>query len=140
MPADVQTVHSLDCSGARHAEGTANDGAPSADSMLRALYAAYNRHDADALLAHLSPDIDWPDGADRLHGHAAVRAYWRAQWDRVQTHDTVTGIARLADDRWSVGIDQTVRGHDGPILSVGRFEHRYRVADGLVGRLDIRPL
>ena len=28
----------------------------------------YNPQDVDALLARISDDVDWPDGAGRLHG------------------------------------------------------------------------
>lgn len=37
------------------------------DLLLQA-YAAYNAQDVEALLARISDDVDWPDGAGRLHG------------------------------------------------------------------------
>src|SRR4051812_50074344 len=45
-----------------------------------ALYEAFNARDVDAVLAHLAPDVDWPDAwhGGRVIGIDAVRAYWRA--------------------------------------------------------------
>jgi ketosteroid isomerase-like protein len=45
------------------------------DLLLQA-YAAYNAQDVEALLARISDDVDWPDGAGRRHGKEQVRAYW----------------------------------------------------------------
>jgi ketosteroid isomerase-like protein len=48
------------------------------DLLLRA-YAAFNAQDADAVPACVSDDVDWPDGARRLHGRGQVRRYWTGQ-------------------------------------------------------------
>ncbi|MEH2455066.1 nuclear transport factor 2 family protein [Nostoc sp.] len=45
------------------------------DLILQA-YAAFNRQDANALLALVGDDVDWPEDDVRLHGKDAVRAYW----------------------------------------------------------------
>ena len=36
--------------------------------LVRRMYAAYNRRDADGLLALLTDDVDWPDGDARMRG------------------------------------------------------------------------
>jgi hypothetical protein len=53
------------------------------DLLLQA-YAAYNAQDVEA---RISDDVDWPDGAGRLHGKEQVRTYWSEQWTRTRTRD-----------------------------------------------------
>jgi hypothetical protein len=43
--------------------------------LLLQAYAAYN----EALLARISDDVDWPDGAGRLHGKEQLRVHWTEQ-------------------------------------------------------------
>lgn len=101
-------------------------------------YAAYNTQDVEALLATLSDDIDWPDDAARLHGKAAVHAYWAEQWTRVRAHDEPSHLAQLADGRTSVHVDQVVRSLHGSVLSQGHFVHVHRIKDGRIARMDIQ--
>lgn len=51
------------------------------DLILQA-YAAFNRQDANALLALVGDDVDWPEDDVRLHGKDAVRAYWLKEWQK----------------------------------------------------------
>jgi hypothetical protein len=50
--------------------------------LLRRAYEAFNARDLDGALAPMHPDVDWPNAIEggRVHGHAAVRAYWAAQF------------------------------------------------------------
>lgn len=100
-------------------------------------YEAYNAGDVDRLLGHLSEDVDWPDGAKRLHGREAVRTYWLNQWTRTRTHDTPTDVTVQPDGRINVRLDQVVQGIDGRELSRGSFEYLFELRDGLIVRLDI---
>ena len=47
------------------------------EPFLRDLYAAFNARDVDAVLAHVHPDVDWPNAFEggRVHGREAVREY-----------------------------------------------------------------
>ena len=107
--------------------------------LLRA-YAAFNDQDLEVLLECVTDDVDWPDGEARLHGKAAVRAYWTEQWTRVRAHDEPTGFEDLGGGRVAVRIDQAVRALDGSILSRGRFLHRVDIEDRRVTRLHIESL
>jgi len=51
------------------------------EERLRALYAAFNARDIDAVLAAMTEDVDWPNAWEggRLSGRAAVRNYWTRQ-------------------------------------------------------------
>jgi hypothetical protein len=48
------------------------------------LYQAFNSRDVDAVLAMLSPEVDWPNAwrGGRVVGLEAVRGYWSAQWGK----------------------------------------------------------
>lgn len=101
-------------------------------------YAAYNTQDVEALLATLSDDIDWPDGAARLRGKEAVHAYWTEQWTRVRAHDEPVRLDHLDDGRTSVHVDQIVRSLDGSVLSQDHFVHFHRIEGGRIARMDIQ--
>lgn len=105
--------------------------------LVGRLYAAYNRRDAEGLLALLTDDVDWPDGPDRLHGKDVLRDYWLRRWTRLHTHDEPSKLVDLDDGRIAVRVDQTVRTPDGSPVSTGRFLHFFQIRDGLAARLDI---
>jgi ketosteroid isomerase-like protein len=54
-------------------------------AILHGLYEAFNRRDADGVLAMMSEDVDWPNAwkGGRLVGRHAVRDYWIAQWAEI---------------------------------------------------------
>ena len=111
------------------------------EDLLRRAYGAYNAQDADGLLALVADDVDWPDGGvGRLHGRAAVRAYWLDQWTRTRTHDEPLGFEDAGDGRTTVRLHQVVRALDGSVISAGDFVYRFRIEDGLIRRLDIERL
>jgi ketosteroid isomerase-like protein len=108
------------------------------DELLMAMYAAFNARDIDLVLAHLHPDVDWPNAWEggRVHGHDEVRDYWTRQWKAID--GTVEPAGFEADgDRVTVLVDQTVRDLDGNVVSEGRVRHVYEFRDGLVIRMDV---
>ncbi|GAB2620337.1 hypothetical protein Aab01nite_34660 [Paractinoplanes abujensis] len=110
-----------------------------ASELVRDMYAAYNRRDADGLLALLTDDVDWPDGSSRLRGKDALRSYWLEQWTRVHTHDDPGEPVDLGAGRIAVHVNQTVRTPDGSPVSTARFVHLFQLRDGLTARMDIEP-
>ena len=106
------------------------------DLLLQA-YAAYNAQDAEALLARISDDVDWPDGAGRLHGKEQVRAYWTERRTRTRTHDEPLSISELDDGQAAVYIHQVVRPLDRSPISRGHFLHMHRIEGDLISRMDI---
>ena len=121
----------------------ADPGPADVDLLVRA-YAAYNAQDLAGLLALVDPDVDWPEGPDRLgrlHGRAAVRAYWTEQWTRTHTHDEPVGFRSLAEEhggrRVVVRIRQTVRGLDGAVLGADAFDHTHTIRGGRIVRMHI---
>ncbi len=109
------------------------------DLLMRA-YAAYNGQDVEALLAGVSDDIDWPDGARRQHGKEAVRSYWTEQWTRTRTHDEPVRFTQLDDGRIAVDISQVVRSLDGSVISRSHFVHVHRIDGDRISRLDIEAV
>ena len=52
--------------------------------------------------ALVSDGVDWPDGAQRLHGRASVGDDCSLQWRRIQTYEEVLGVIDLNPDRTMV--------------------------------------
>ncbi len=119
---------------------TPGDGPSDHRSLLLGAYAAFNARDAEALLARVSDDVDWPDGHRRLHGKEEVRRDWTGTWARARTHDEPVGFSELDDGRIAVRVDQVVCSHDGAVISRGRFLHLHRIERGLITRMDIEAV
>ena len=111
------------------------------DARLVALYAAFNARDVDRVLAALHPDVDWPNGLEggRVHGRAAVREYWTRQWTTIDPRVEPRGFAAEADGRVAVDVHQVVRDRAGVLLKDEMVRHVYRIEDGLVRSMEIRP-
>jgi ketosteroid isomerase-like protein len=107
--------------------------------MFAELYASFNARDIDAVLAHLAPDVDWPNGMEggREHGHAAVRAYWERQFGLIDSRVEPVDITEREDGTVAVDVHQVVRSPAGELLSDSRVVHTYTLRDGLVARMDI---
>jgi ketosteroid isomerase-like protein len=107
--------------------------------MLRDLYAAFNARDIDAVLEHLAPDVDWPNGMEggRVHGRDAVREYWVRQFGLIDSRVEPVEISERADGSVAVDVHQVVHSPAGALLSDSRVVHTYVFRDGLVARMDI---
>jgi len=105
----------------------------------RALYAAFNARDVDAVLAELTADVDWPNAWEggRVAGREAVRAYWTRQWATIDSRVEPVAITTRADERVAVEVDQSACDLDGNLLGEARVTHVYTLRDGLVARMDV---
>ena len=99
----------------------------------------YNAQDVEALLARVSNRVDWPYGADGLHGKQAVRAYWNEQWTRTRTHGEPVSFSELDDGRTAVHINQVVRSLEGSVMFRGHFLHMHR-SNAISSRVDIEAV
>ena len=110
------------------------------EQLLRGLYDAFNARDVDAVLAGLHPDVDWPNAFEggRVHGHAAVRAYWTRQFTLIDPRVEPEGFAVDDEGRIVVDVHQVVRDPGGSVVADSRVEHVYTLRDGLVERMDVR--
>jgi len=111
------------------------------EARLRALYAAFNAREVARALADLHPEVDWPNGLEggRVHGPAAVREYWTRQWRTIDPTVDPRGFTAEADGRVAVDVHQVVRDRSGALLKDEMVQHVYRIEDGLVRSMEIRP-
>lgn len=106
---------------------------------LRSLYASFNARDADAVLARLAADVDWPNAWEggRLRGREQVGDYWRRQWAAIDGTVEPTGFETMDDGRIAVSVHQVVRDLDGNLISEGEVRHVYTFRDGLVASMEV---
>lgn len=110
------------------------------EPRLRDLYAAFNSRDIDTVLGALTQDVDWPNGMNgtREIGHAAVRAYWLAQWQVIDPSVEPVTVSDRPDGAVDVEVHQVVRDMSGAVQNDRIVHHVYHFdAAGLVTRMDI---
>ena len=113
---------------------------PEAEHVLRAAYDAFNTRDVDAAIALMHPDVDWPNAWEggRVKGRAAVRSYWNRQFASISSKVEPEGFTEEPDGAITADVHQVV--HDartGELISDSHVRHRYRLADGLIVRMDV---
>ncbi len=117
-------------------------------ALLAEAYTAYSSQDLERPLPAVTDDVDWPDGAARLHGCTAarlhgkdaLRRFWLEQWTHVLTRDEPVAFEKVGLDVVQVRIDQVVRDLHGHTVSEGAFRHTFRPRDERITRLDIDPV
>jgi len=112
------------------------------ENWLRAIYAAFNARDIDAVLRQLTADVDWPNAWEggRVHGHEGVRAYWTRQWAAIDPAVEPLAFDTRPDGSIAVEVHQVARDLDGVLLGEGRVRHVYAFRDDLVVRMDVEEL
>ena len=112
----------------------------STSRLLEQAYQGFNARDAEAVLALMQPDVQWPKGyvGGYEHGQAAVRAYWADQWVTINPHVEPTGYELLPDGRVAVTVHQVVHELDGTLLMDTTLRHIYRLRDGLIEHMEIQ--
>ena len=102
-------------------------------ARLRALYAAFNRRDFEAVLAWLDPAVAWPNliAGTTLRGRDEVRAYWQRQLETTDPRVEPVSFAERGD-AVAVDVHQVVRSRAGEVLSDSRVVHVYAFAGDLV--------
>lgn len=109
------------------------------DEYCQQLYEAFNRRDADRVLEMMSDDVDWPNAwqGGRLTGRDAVRDYWTRQWSEIDPSVEPISVTERADGALAVRVRQVVHSRDGELLSDDEVVHVYRLAGGLILRMDV---
>ncbi len=111
------------------------------EALLERIYTAFNARDVDAALVAMHADVDWPNGMEggRVNGHRAVREYWTRQWGLIDPRVEPRGFTTEADGRITVDVRQVVRDRAGALLKEEMVQHVYRIEDGLIRSMEIRP-
>lgn len=112
---------------------------PDAD-LLRSAYEAFNRRDAETLLAMMHPEVDWPNAFEggRVRGRDNVREYWRKMWSTLDPQIEPLAFEDDKRGRTVVDVRQVVRDLSGNIIVDRTLQHVYSVGDGLIERMEIR--
>ncbi len=112
------------------------------EMLLRVIYKAFNARDAEEVLPHLTPDVDWPNAWEggRVHGHEGVRDYWTRQWAAIDATVEPMAFAPRPDGSVAVEVHQVVRDLDGTPVADGRVLHVYVFRGELVARMDVEEL
>jgi hypothetical protein len=110
------------------------------ENLIRGSYADFNARDVDAALAHLHPDVDWPNAivGGRLRGHEEVGAYWTRQFETIDPRVEPQAFAEDEQGRIVVDVHQVVRDLDGAVIADQRLQHVVTISAGLIARMDIR--
>jgi ketosteroid isomerase-like protein len=109
-------------------------------AALRLAYRAFNARDIDAAVALMHPEVDWPNAWEggRVTGRAAVRDYWRRQFDAVSSEVEPRAFTEEPDGALTVEVHQVIReARSGRLVSDSQVLHRYRFEDGLIARMDV---
>jgi SnoaL-like domain len=108
--------------------------------LLIFVYDAFNRRDIEPILARMHPEVEWPNGMEGgwVYGRDGVRAYWTRQWKMLNPRVEPVGFETQADGRIVVDVQQVVRDLEGKVLLDRTVQHVYRIADGLIRRMEIR--
>ena len=109
------------------------------ERLIRDLYVSFNARDVEAVIAHLDPDVDWPNAWEggRLQGHAAVREYWARQFAEIDGRVEPIEITETDDGRIAVTVQQTVRSLTGELMSDGQVGHVYTFRDGRIVHMEV---
>lgn len=108
--------------------------------LLEGAYRDFNARRIDAVLERMHPNVEWANGMEggHVHGREEVRAYWTRQWKILDPHVEPRRIDRDAEGRMIVEVHQVVRDLDGKVLVDTIVYHAYRIAGGLIQRMDIQ--
>jgi ketosteroid isomerase-like protein len=108
------------------------------DALIRDLYSSFNARDIEAVLAHLDPDVDWPNAWEggRLRGHDAVRDYWTRQFAAIDGRVEPQAVTQDGDQT-VVTVHQTVRTPAGELVDDRVVTHTYTIRGGRITRMDV---
>ncbi|MFZ0864766.1 MAG: nuclear transport factor 2 family protein [Candidatus Sulfotelmatobacter sp.] len=108
--------------------------------LLHRAYAAFNRREIETVLALMRSDVDWPNGMEggRVLGTAAVRDYWRRQFELLDSHVEPKNFTTEADGRIAVDVHQVVHDKSGKLVADQMVQHVYEMRDGLIRSMEIR--
>jgi ketosteroid isomerase-like protein len=114
--------------------------APAEVELLQRVYAAFNRREIEAVLAVMVDDVDWPNGMEggRVLGKAAVRDYWKRQFEVLDPRVEPQNFTAETDGRIAVEVHQVVHDRSGKLVVDQMVRHVYEIRDGLIRGMEIQ--
>jgi hypothetical protein len=110
-----------------------------AQTLIAAVYAAFNQRNIDGALALMSESVSWPKASEgeRVVGKEEIRAYWSRQWKEFDPHVEPIEVIDRAVGKIDVRVHQLVKNLGGDVLSDSEVWHSFTTADGLIERMDL---
>lgn len=108
-------------------------------ALIAQVYSAFNGRNIDAALALMNENVDWPKASEggRVVGKEAIRAYWTRQWAEYDPDVEPIEVTDREASRTDVKVHQVVKDLNGDVLSDQVVLHVFRIANGLIERMDI---
>ncbi len=108
--------------------------------LLHRAYAAFNRREIETVIALMHANVDWPNGMEggRVLGTAAVRDYWKRQFEMIDSHVEPQAFTTEKDGRIAVDVHQVAHNKAGNLLADRMVQHVYEIRDGLIQSMEIR--
>ncbi len=94
------------------------------------------------VLAKMQDSIDWPNGWEggRVAGKAAVRDYWKRQFEVLDSIVEPKKFTRESDGRIAIDVHQVVHDKSGKLVVDQMVQHVYEFRGGLIQGMEIRVL
>jgi ketosteroid isomerase-like protein len=108
--------------------------------LLERMYAAFNGREFESVLAAMHDDVDWPNGMEggRVLGKAAVREYWKRQFEVLDSTVEPKNFMKEADGRIAIDVHQVVHDKSGKPVADQMVQHVYEFRDGRIQSMEIR--
>jgi hypothetical protein len=105
------------------------------EATITEVYRAFNAHDIEAVIAHFTDDVDWPNAWEggRLEGKEAVRAYWTRQFAEIDPRVEPRAIHETEDGRIRVEVEQRPRPEDDAVA----VTHTYTFRGEKIARMEV---
>ncbi len=109
------------------------------NALIAQAYSAFNRRKIDEALALMSETVDWPKASEggRVVGKEEIRAYWTRQWAEFDPHVEPIEVTDREAGRTDVKVHQLVKNLKGGVLSDQVVLHVFKIANGLIERMDV---
>ena len=109
------------------------------NTLLQAIYAAFNKRDIDAALQLMTSDVAWPRAfkGGFVHGPDAVHDYWTEQWGEIDSHVDPVAFHPGPLGQVLVNVHQVVRDLVGTILADEMVNHRFTIINGFIRKMDV---
>lgn len=109
------------------------------EEFFRNIYQKFNERDIEAVIANLTPDVQWANGMEGgyEYGHRGVRDYWSRQFNQVRSNVTPLEVKKV-NDAIVIKVHQEVRNLVGIKLSDSTVKHVFHLAGGKIAKFDIQ--